>query len=614
MSEEPRKLPDVIRLASESLEPLRNVRVIEEWRWYDDKKGWAIKCRLTIGSPNTELVPNETDWYLIVENGYPRGEVELIPAKNNSITKTFQHQYYNAQGHANVPWRNGRICAKTSMFSLKKQEYDIEPFEPKDRLKWHVERAIQWFYDAAAGQLVSNGEFFELPDYDTLNKPYTISFCESQETFDVLWKTLCNGTRTGIVELGLLKRPGHSFITVSFNDHKGQLLYQPPWNENIKSLIVNMDKGVWAVMPEIVVLPPWQAPMTWGELMQVANNQRVDYRKMIARISRFLRDGEQHFVLLGFPISKKISELPNQIHWQPLLLPVLSHDTLTAPGFRTNEMGYSMLDRRILKADTQINWQKSENWHEDEILNRGRYSTNIGNSKTLIIGTGAVGSMISEMLVRGGAKNIVLVDHEKVEIGNLTRHTLTLDDIGVEKVEALQKRLMAISPYVKIKKINRRFENLSDGNDINETKNANIIIDCTGNDDILYHIGQFPWDGRPMFCSISVSLQAKRLYVLVSMRNKFPVEFFKRHINKWLSKDIDEYNGEELPRSGGIGCWHPAFPARTDEMWLLAATALKYVASYVESETNCSKLAIFEQMQGENFFGGVKLIEECDDR
>ena len=100
----------------------------------------------------------------------------------------------------------------------------------------------------------------------------------------------------------------------------------------------------------------------------------------------------------------------------------------------------------------------------------------------------------------------------------------------------------------------------------------------------------------------------------VSRRNKFPKDFFQRRIEKWLKKDSEEYDGPELPRSGGIGCWHPAFPARGDEMWLWAATALKYFVGYIQSKAECSKVAVFEQVQDGDYFSGIRLADEYHDR
>jgi len=311
MSEQEIKPTEAIKTAFASLNSLESVQVIEELQWHDGRKWWFIKCRLTIQSADTSLVPNKTDWYVSLQNMYPRGEIELIPAKENSITKTFLHQYYNSNGIEEEPWRRGIICAKTAMSWLKRTGYDIEPFEPEKRLRWHLEQALKWLKDAASENLAINGELFELPDYNSCNKPYSVVFCESDKTF-AIWKPLLN--RTGIVELGPLKKPEGTLIPLSFKDHKNQLIYQPPWNDYIKNLVVTPNIiGAWALVPQVIVFSPWQAPMTWGELKNAFDNQRVNYNRMIARTVRFLRDGKQHFLLLGFPLSTKIGEPPKQI-------------------------------------------------------------------------------------------------------------------------------------------------------------------------------------------------------------------------------------------------------------------------------------------------------------
>jgi len=591
-----KKITGPINKASASLNGLQGIKLLEEWQWYEKKKRWVNRCRITIDSPNKDLIPNETYWYIWLEATYPQGEVELIPAKQNGITKTFHHQFYNEEGEVNVPWRKGTICAKTEMFWLKRSGYDIEPFECENRLKWHINQVLQWLLDAATGNLVKKGDPFELPDYNTSEKFYTIAFCESHELLRI-WAPLCNGIRIGIVELGLLSMPFNTLVTLSFMNNKNQLLYQPPWNENIYNLVHNTFTGSWVLVPKTIVLPPWQAPMTWGEVMCAVGIRGEDYEKFSER---------SNFVLMGFPIPKIEGQILNQIHWQALLL---SNRDIYSAYQNKNEL---LLYRNIDIINSKVDWQNSDNWHPNEIYNRGMYSTDIIDSKILIIGAGALGSMAAEMLVRGGAKDIVLVDHEKTEIGNLTRHTLTLKDIGNYKANALEQHLKNISPYVKVKGIRGRFENASE-KDINEIKNANIVMDCSGSDDILHYVEQFTWESRPLFFSMSIGLNAKRLYVLVSQRSKFPRVFFQSRVEQWLKKDLYENNGKELPRSGGIGCWHPAFPARGDEMWLWASTALKYFAGYTESEFKCTKVAIFEQVQIGNFFGGIRLAEEYHD-
>lgn len=604
------RIPDNILRATESLS-IEGFSQLDTWQWFENLAQWVLKCRLSIQSTNVELVPNQSDWYIILEKEYPFGPIEFLPAIENGISKTFQHQFYNDVSKEGLPWRVGKICVKPGLYQLSREDYDIEPYEISERLKWNVIRAQKWLEDASSGTLVRQGELFELPDYNTAKAISSVVFCESTESYNI-WKNYIG--RTGTVDFVGIGGPNIQNITLSFSDHLGNTIYEPPWGQLIKNIrSENINRGAWALVPKPIVIPPWQAPMDWGELLQAMNLQSFPYRTLLRRISMPLRDGQEHCVLIGFPVLKKIGDLPTQIHWQAIRLPALSceqkHD-----GFRTNNKSLFSRDMMtIFRNHKRINWQKSENWHPNEIHNRGKLHSSITESKVLIIGAGALGSMIAELLVRGGLKHITIVDHDKTEIGNIIRHTLTMDDVGEFKAKSLAHRLLRLSPFVESHVVDAKIEQIKPEY-IEKLKDTNIVVDCSGSDDVLHYIRCIPWTHSPMYFSVSTGLQAKRLFILVSRRKKFPFDFFHRHLKKWLLKDMNEYEGPELPRSGGIGCWHPTFPARGDEVWMCAAAAMQYFNEYVDSKADYSKFAVFEQIQNKGRFAGIVLTEECDDR
>jgi len=240
------------------------------------------------------------------------------------------------------------------------------------------------------------------------------------------------------------------------------------------------------------------------------------------------------------------------------------------------------------------------------------FTSRLTGSRVAIVGGGAIGSMIAEMIVRGGAKDVTIIDGDRIEIGNLARHTLSTLDIGEPKASRLASRLGAISPHVRVSAITQRFENV-DGSEAATIAQANIVLDTTGSDDVLHLLKQFAWVGRPFLASVSVGLQARRLYVFTSNRQHFPAAFFLRHVRSWLLKDSREYNGGPLPISGGIGCWHPAFPARVDDMWLLASTAMRYIEEKLQSDRPDATLAVFEQQWNNKSYCGVALVREDHD-
>lgn len=71
------------------------------------------------------------------------------------------------------------------------------------------------------------------------------------------------------------------------------------------------------------------------------------------------------------------------------------------------------------------------------------------NSFVVIVGCGGVGSHCTAALARSGVSKIRLIDFDQVTLSSLNRHAVaTLADVGSPKVQCLQKRLLAITPWV----------------------------------------------------------------------------------------------------------------------------------------------------------------------
>lgn len=74
----------------------------------------------------------------------------------------------------------------------------------------------------------------------------------------------------------------------------------------------------------------------------------------------------------------------------------------------------------------------------------------ISEKTFIVLGCGGVGANFAESLVRTGAKNLVLVDHDKVEKANLNRY-FSEEHIGKKKVEALSDILKKINKEIEVK-------------------------------------------------------------------------------------------------------------------------------------------------------------------
>ena len=69
--------------------------------------------------------------------------------------------------------------------------------------------------------------------------------------------------------------------------------------------------------------------------------------------------------------------------------------------------------------------------------------------KCHIIGCGAIGSNIAELLARQGVEDFVLWDEDIVEAHNIVNQLYTDDEINMPKTEALSNHLLKINPKLK---------------------------------------------------------------------------------------------------------------------------------------------------------------------
>jgi hypothetical protein len=197
-------------------------------------------------------------------------------------------------------------------------------------------------------------------------------------------------------------------------------------------------------------------------------------------------------------------------------------------------------------------------------------------------------------------------------MGNLVRHILTIKDLECPKAQNLAERLNLVSPHVEVEAVSESLENCL-SHRLDQLQQYELMIDCTGSDSVLHRLESLQWDGLHYIVSFAVGLGAKRLYCMTSFCNHFPLQPYQQALSPWLEKDINEWGDQELPREG-VGCWHPVFPARADDIWLMAANAVKEMEGYLKYETKTSILTVYEQTYKDGIYIGTLRVhvEEVD--
>jgi len=598
--------PQEILAGRRALEGMPGVTILSDWVWNEAVGKWVLSCRLSIDASPNSPIPPTTDWYVLADEAYPWGSIKFYPSKVNGIVQTFHHQSYNDAGE--LPWRDGDICLDTSVRILGRHGHDIEPYGVHRRLRWRFQRAIQWLNAASGGELILPGEPYELPQFPKSALQDTVVFSEGQESF-ARWRSIPE--QIGTVEFG--RKGSNLLFTKVFKSAHGAELWTPSWGHAMKDIHTNDVDGIWLRVNSALALFPWQAPATLGELRQACREQGIELDGLLKAVVRHIRDGEHHIALIGFPIPARAGEVPVRMHWNALMFPILSAPAKPMKGFRANERGHWQHDRMgALHGETKVDWLASENWDAEQISTRGRMSQSIRSKRVLLIGAGAVGSAVAELLVRAGVYNITIIDGDRLEAGNLVRHTLGLGQLDEYKASATANRLDQVAPHVSVEAINSHFPPTQETGRV-QLQKCDIILDCTGRDEVLHHLQSFSWAGPKLFFSISIGFKARRLFLFIARESSFPHSVFREQIEPWLEREMHEQSGEEFPREG-IGCWHPVFPARVDDIWMLASVAVKQIESAVEAPPDRPELVVFEQYYERNVFVGMRrLLDETKD-
>lgn len=593
------KLPEPIRTAVDHLSDVSGT-VVESSPWFiPQEASWAVGLRITTAHPSA-FVPEETRWVVLLSCEYPAGSIRIYPNKNGGLANTFPHQDRNVLAiESHTTWRTGKPCLDDAFQRLGRVSEASEPkFDPEQRLRWHVKRCIEWLSLAGSTQLMVPAEPFEVPQCtnDLTSPRPNVVHDEGRDTWSN-WK----GRLREYGEIHWTELPGFdkTIIAETFFDAQGQVIRRcrRRSQSSSKSWV-----GFWWLWPSPVVIRPWHTPGTWEELREIGDRLEMDVDQFLGWMAQRLRRKDSAIVMIGYPIPEMWGGAPGEVHWRAMITP-----EIPKKGYRPNALSRSKaMQRQLFGGERKLCYLKTSNWHPDRLQARGRFTSELRSKKIALIGAGALGSAIAELLARGGISEMLIIDHDNLESGNLVRHTLTGAELARNKATATAERLQRVAP---MSSISDYAGPLPIGNRLYEILEPfDIVLDCTGEDDVLRCLDKAWWSIPRTFLSVSLGFGANRLFLYKVDGCSFPFEEFEVEVEPWLAKERVQWTkeGETLE---GAGCWSPLFPARYDDLWLAAVTIVKYLES--DMAEKCSDgLSVFERRFDEGM-AGYRVIESA---
>lgn len=192
----------------------------------------------------------------------------------------------------------------------------------------------------------------------------------------------------------------------------------------------------------------------------------------------------------------KIKKLPNELR----LPGFYTHDRSAVNGRSHTNMRFCIL---LTKEGPEVwyrlhplnshQWAKAEAFiipSEENLFSRSKGILEVDilrDKKVLVIGLGSFGSQISIELAKAGVGHFSLMDFDRVELHNLSRHTATIHDLGRLKTNVIEEAILGKNPYAKVDKfpvnINEDLPLLYE-----EVGKADLVICATDNNTSRFNI------------------------------------------------------------------------------------------------------------------------------
>lgn len=221
-----------------------------------------------------------------------------------------------------------------------------------------------------------------------------------------------------------------------------------------------------------------------------------------------------------------------------------------------------------------IQWAETVDISYKYFFGRGAMPEELANKKILIMGVGAIGSIVAETLTRCGAKDLTLYDIDNKEPGNVCRSAYPFYTGIIEKTLDMKSLLTRISPHVEcaslkpivdlvVKKYAAGHEDKSALAELFDQ--FDIIFDCTTDNQLMRVMDSM--STKAQLINLSITNHAQDLICAFSPDVTDTVLLIYGFLKR--DAETDMYNP--------TGCWNPTFKASYNDIGCKVQVAVKHI-------------------------------------
>lgn len=461
--------------------------------------------------------------------------------------------------------QNGAICIHTAHTPVLSQKliYDIESVKAWIK-KYYINKDSDTHYEHL---IVSQKAFKE--------KHFAYFFNEVDYTFH---KNQFGFVDYSIMNNGVFHKENiQSSIFQSFLDKDRKKIVDVDWNFQLKNLPQST-----ALFVFLKDAPSKNQRWVFDDWEDFDTLLTQDFLKFLHSVEeRLIKEkGKTLPLFVGYNISE------TEIHWQSIILEI---GNFPIYGEKIDKQWLTKIEE-----DRSIHWAMTRNCSYKYFFGRGKLSERITESKILIIGIGAVGSILAKTLIRCGCRRLGFIEFDVKEPENVCRSEYSFFTGITNKTNDLINELCLISPF---------FEPVNGGYDYSEAfdffikshladtaikaemekhlEEYDIIIDCSADNDLLYVLSQLQI--KSTLLNLSISNHAKHLVCAAEQnRYDFIISQFAGNI---LEFDVDDLHNP-------TGCWSPTFKASYNDINVLVQAAIKQMNTKFEQEKTLRNFVI----------------------
>jgi hypothetical protein len=431
--------------------------------------------------------------------------------------------------------RDGAICIHTahSPILAEKLSYDIASVK-----SWIQQYYINKYTDTHYEHLIVPEKVFKGNYFAFLFNEVEYTFNKNQYGF-VDYSALSNGV--------FYKDNIRNHIVQSFYDNNWKILADVKWNFQLKSLPIS--RGLFIFLEDAPSNNQRWTFENWNEFETLIPQEFLEFLHSVEE-NASKEKGKQLPLFVGYIIADE------EIHWQVIMLEI---GNFPIYGEKVNKKWLTAIDKGF--------------------FGRGRLNEKLTEAKILIIGIGAIGSILAKTLVRSGCTKVDFIDYDIKEPENVCRSEYSFYTGITNKTNDLINEMCLISPFYESKNGGYNYSETFDFflkshlTDItikaeieNRLNEYDIIFDCSADNDLLYVLSQLSISSKLL--NLSISNHAKQL-VCATEQNRY--DFICTQFNGNVLKfEIDDlYNP--------TGCWNPTFKASYNDINLLVQAAIKHI-------------------------------------